>query len=135
MNFHQRTIQRTISYQAGLVILGLGSLSFALIFILALLNIYFPKMTELGAIAMCASGFGVLLSLIFSQVGWSRLFLIDFLLNQLSLLLTLFGFIWLSSDLYKGQLDSSSLIGVLFIFFGLFLVSQGIKYSDLPSEG
>ena len=134
MNYHQRSVQRTISYYTGIMIIGIGVLSFASIIILALLNVTFPKMTEVGVLAIFAIGFGTVLSVIFSRLGWNRSLLVDFLLNQLSILLTLFGFVWLSSDFVKGALDVFSLVKILIIFCGLFLAGLGMKFSDSPPE-
>jgi hypothetical protein len=134
MSYHQRTVQRIISYYAGIAIIGIGTLSFASIITLALLNISFPKMTEFGVIAISAIGFGGVLSVIFSQLGWHKSLLIDFLLNQLSILLTLFGFVGVTNDFVMGKPDVSTLLMVLTIFCGLFLAGLGMKFSHSPLE-
>lgn len=135
MNYHQRSIQRIISSYVGIVIIGIGAFSFALIIILALLNITFPKMTVFGMVAISAVGFGTVLSVIFSRLGWHKSLLIDFLLNQLSILLTLLGFVGVTSDFVMGEADESTLLMILIIFCGLFLAGLGMKFSDSPSEG
>ncbi len=134
MNYHQRSMQRIISYYAGITFIGIGVLSFASITILALLNISFPKMTEFWVLAIFIIGFGTVLSVIFSRLGWHRLLLVDFLLNQLSILLTLFGFVRVSSDFVKGVPDVSTLFMMLILVCGLFLAGLGMKFSDLPAK-
>ncbi|MCP4422490.1 MAG: hypothetical protein GY805_38260 [Chloroflexi bacterium] len=134
MSYKQRSLQRIISYYAGLVIVGIGTLSFVLIMILALLNINFPKMTEFAMLALSTIGFGTVLSVIFSHSGWHRSFLIDFLLNQLSILLTLFGFVQITRDFVMGTPDKSTLLMMFIIFCGLLLAGLGMKFSNSPSK-
>lgn len=134
MNYNQRAKQRIMSYYLGIVIIGIGGVTFLAIIVLALVDFTFPKMTGFAVLAMFAIGFGVILSVIFSRIGWLRSKTMDFLLNQLSLLVTVFGFVKVAGDFAFRTPDKSTLLVLLTIFGGVILAGLGMKYRNLPTD-
>jgi hypothetical protein len=132
MSYMQRIKQRNLLFYLGVVTSVIAGLLFLSIVTLAILNIYFKDMTELGVLAIGANGLGVILSLVFGRMGWHESAIFDFLLNQLSLIVTVIGFVGISFDFSYGESTILTLRYLFLVALGLFLASLGRRFSSIP---
>jgi hypothetical protein len=75
-SYHFRVRQRNFYFRAGMILAGLGFISFASLMVVGRL--------EYIKFAMFLVGSGGILAMVCSRIGWSQTFLIDLLLNQVS---------------------------------------------------
>lgn len=125
--------QRVLLYYLGIALVLLGGGLFIIVIASVTLNLYFQKMTELALLSIFAIGAGAVLAVWFSRLGWNESLLIDFVLNQLSVVMVLGGFIGTGISLMGSGLNLSVLPFILVVWVGIVLAGLGMKYST-PSN-
>jgi hypothetical protein len=134
MTYNQHLRLKMFLYYAGSIILVIGCLGFLLVSMLALLSIYFQKMTELLALGIVLIGAGTTLVIISSHLGWHKSRIINFLLNQLSLIIITIGFIGIGTNINTRALDKTTLLFLLSIVLGFSFAGLGMKYRTHPQD-
>lgn len=121
INYEQRLKQKKALLKIG----KLGMILGFPLFIIGFLAQYYL----LAAIGQFSLYFGGSLIVIFSKIGWSKHILIDFLFNQLSILITFIGLlIGFSNILY--EIGPSYHLGVLLFIVGFIMAGLGVYFSS-----
>lgn len=98
MTLEQRIKQREIAYRLGIMLVVIGFLTFLSVSILVTTDVDLKWPTEILLISMAVLGYGGLLIVYVSRLGWNKSILIDISLNQMGVLITTFAYVRLSID-------------------------------------
>lgn len=133
MTLEQRIKQREIAYRLGIMLVVIGFLTFLSVSILVTTDVDLKWPTEILLISMAVLGYGGLLIVYVSRLGWNKSILIDISLNQMGVLITTFAYVRLSIDFVQDTVKQSGLLSFVIVIIGLLLISLGMKYST-PSS-
>lgn len=134
MSLNSRAKQNTIVFRLGIIMMAVGSMGFIGIVSLILLRIFFRNMNALLMVCMALISVSVFFTLFFSRMGWHEVRIIDFILNQLSILLTVFGFFLLTKTFLDNMQGERIALGLSFVFIGIILAGLGIKYTAVEGN-
>jgi hypothetical protein len=136
MSHLRRAKQRIFLFYAGITTLLAGVVLFLFVVIMAgFFNTGFRGMTEVGSLSIFLVGLGGVLSVVFARIGWNNSIILDLLLNQFSIVITIIGFTGLAIEFIFRKPETSSLLFVFLILTGVILASLGMKYSTPPEGG
>ena len=125
--YQRRVKQRHIYFVVGTRLALISIILFVVGLVIAFIGVPFKGTYFLLSFGILGASFGAIFSTIFGTVGWSRFRWLDLLLNQISVLLALFGFIaWIGSQIYRN--DNVFLLGLLLILVGVALAILGIRF-------
>lgn len=131
MNSTKRLRQRYMLFYIGLAVLGVGCVTFFVAIGAALINLDLWNLTII-VWSMNMVGLGTVLFSVFAKVGWNSSPIIDFLFNQLSVLITVLGFIGLGFNFSFAGSTKFNPFWVLLIIMGLILAGLGMKWDQSP---
>ncbi len=137
MTLERRIKQREFAFSLGIILTGAGFVTFISVSILVVIDInlhWAPEMflkwvNEILMISMAVLGYGALLIVFGSRLGWNKSILIDISLNQFGVLFTTIAYVCLCIQLLQDTAKQASLPPIIMVIFGLLLISLGIKYS------
>ncbi len=133
MTLEQRIKQREIAYRLGIMLVVIGFLTFLSVSILVTTDVDLKWPTEILLISMAVLGYGGLLIVYVSRLGWNKSILVDIFLNQMGVLITTIAYVRLSIHFVQDTVKQSGLPSFVIVIIGLLLISLGMKYST-PSS-
>lgn len=130
MHYNTRLKQNQILYRFGQLVSILGAMGFVIAIIAGIIGAYFNNITELGEVSIGVFGLGWIYIIYFSRAGWHKAPIVDFVLNQFSILLTTIGFLMLIKESSIQTLTGQDLLfSLLLVFGGFILAGLGMKYT------
>ncbi|MCI0394726.1 MAG: hypothetical protein L0332_11005 [Chloroflexi bacterium] len=119
-------------YYTGIAIMLTSGALFFLVFGLASMNIYLRDATEWGVLGIVGISLGSVLITLSTLLGWHKARVIDFLLNQLSLVLILLAIMGLGRSALSGSLSERDVSFIPLFRVGFILVLLGHHHSTPP---
>lgn len=133
--YGRRVEQRTLLARLGLAVAIIAGAGFIIsIMLLLFTDLSSEQLNGLVGVSQYGISFGLLFALVFGRLGWSEHVIIDFLLNRISIVFVVTGFVVIIvGDI---QYHSSSLIwvGAILGGGGILLALLGIRYQTIPSN-